>query len=149
MKLLMEEEDARAKEEHEKQVQAAKVIAKHWRKYKARKLTEFTQITRSLSLKNFNKTIGVRSRALLIIQVVYLPQLKKCFICKTANAQRQCPMCDTALYCENCFTEYHQRGHRKRHNYKRIRYGQQPADFQDNQDNPLKTATSLGEISFG
>ena len=27
-----------------------------------------------------------------------------------------------ALYCEPCYSEYHTRGHRKLHTYKRIRY---------------------------
>ena len=81
MKKLMEEEEAKAKEESIKLDGAARVIAKHWRKFKARKLTEFTQITRLATIRQFSKTI----------EVVYLPALKKCYICKTANAQRQCP----------------------------------------------------------
>ena len=51
MKKLMEEEEAKAKEESIKLDGAARVIAKHWRKFKARKLTEFTQITRLATIR--------------------------------------------------------------------------------------------------
>ena len=27
-----------------------------------------------------------------------------------------------ALYCESCYSEFHSRGHRKLHTFKRIRY---------------------------
>ena len=32
------------------------------------------------------------------------------------------------MYCEECFIEYHARGHRKVHVYKRIRFGDKPVD---------------------
>lgn len=32
------------------------------------------------------------------------------------------------MYCDACFSEYHSRGHRKLHTYKRIRLGEKPYD---------------------
>ena len=59
-----------------------------------------------------------------------MPQIRKCYICKKDTAIRQCgPECNMALYCEGCYLEYHQRGHRKLHTYKRIRYGTAPPDL--------------------
>lgn len=48
-------------------------------------------------------------------------------LCKSYNIFQ----CQDALYCEGCYTDYHARGHRKLHNYKRIRFGDRPFNEQE------------------
>lgn len=80
MQKLMAEEDAKYKETQRQLDEAARVVARHWRKFKARKLTSLAEIARANQRSTFGTTIAV----------VYLPSIKTCYICKQRNANRLC-----------------------------------------------------------
>jgi len=50
--------------------------------------------------------------------------------------------CKEALYCDGCFSEYHTRGHRKLHSYKRIRFGMKPPDEKEGESELQKFVSS-------
>eukprot|EP00347_Sterkiella_histriomuscorum_P000238 403376652 len=123
MKKLLEEEEDRNYQSFAQRMEAARTILRYWREHKRKQLTDFATISKINQRNAFNKTI----------EVVYIPSIKKCFICKKQNAGRQCPGCQDCLYCDECYIEYHARGHRKVHNYKRVRFGMKPYDEKESE----------------
>ncbi|CDW82059.1 ef hand family protein [Stylonychia lemnae] len=121
MRRLKEEEDDRFYQDIEKQNAAAMTILRHWRSYKRRQMRDLGMISKINQKLTFGREI----------EVIYLAQIRKCFICKIQNALRFCTPCKDALYCDNCYIDYHIRGHRKLHSYKRIRYGDKKFNEED------------------
>lgn len=64
----------------------------------------------------------------MAMEAVHFPTVRVCYICKQINAARLCPSCQDCLYCEQCYVEYHARGHRRVHIYKRVIFGEKPKD---------------------
>jgi hypothetical protein len=87
---------------------AAQVIVKYWRKYKRGKITEGLVNPSALG-----KTM----------EVIVLERAKDCMFCMKKPCEKQCPSCNEAFYCDSCFSDLHGHGARKRHNYKRVVFG--------------------------
>lgn len=60
--------------------QAARVIIKYWRQYKAKKMSDFGMIAKLNQKAVFGRTVDV----------IYMPSIRKCFICKDRNSSRLC-----------------------------------------------------------
>jgi len=76
----MEEEDSKYKESQKQMEEAARVVARHWRNHKARKMQSMVEVARANQRSTFGTTVAV----------IYLPSIRKCYICKQKNANRLC-----------------------------------------------------------
>ena len=72
------------------------------------------------------------SQAGRTIAMVYFDKEKPCNLCTKKVSTRMCPSCHSATLCEDCFLDFHSKGHKKLHNYKRIMYGEEPINYKEN-----------------
>ena len=112
-------------------IRAVNLINARWKIYKERRdkglLTDTGRQDSNPFISSLRqRQMMFRDSSIDKLEFSLFDQDKFCEICSTESSQklatRVCKGCQDMLYCEDCFKDMHERGHRKRHPYNFIEY---------------------------